>query len=143
MNWLRGLVAPTAQYIGSQQPGFPQGLYPGQPTPDAPPIGGYVAQPMPGGIPPAAGGFPDPNQWQVGTRAQGSASATASASSSSGQGAAALEARCAQLSNDVASLALFARTLLTMLEDAKVVTREQFIETKNRLDALDGKLDDR
>lgn len=136
MNWLQGLVAPAAQFVGSQQQAQ-QGPYPGQPNPDAPPVGGYIAQPMPQGAPAAGAGLPDPNQWQVGTRSQ------ASASGGGGQGAAALEARCAQLANDVASLALFARTLLTMLEDAKVVTREQFIETKNRLDALDGKLDDR
>jgi hypothetical protein len=54
-----------------------------------------------------------------------------------------LEARCAQLQHDVDSLALFARTLLTMLEESKVVTRAQFDATKNRLDMLDGKLDDR
>ncbi len=56
---------------------------------------------------------------------------------------ASLDPRCAQLQHDVDSLALFARTLLTMLEDSKVVTRAQPDATKNRLDMLDGKLDDR
>jgi hypothetical protein len=77
-------------------------------------------------------------QWTTGTRTQGAAQ-----SALGGDRVAALEARCAELSNDVASLALFARTLLTLLEDGKVVTRAQFMDTKNRLDALDGKLDDR
>jgi hypothetical protein len=53
------------------------------------------------------------------------------------------EARVAQLQHDIESLALFARTLLTMLEERNVVTRDQFEETKKRLDMLDGKLDDR
>jgi hypothetical protein len=30
-----------------------------------------------------------------------------------------------------------------MLEDGKIVTREQFDATKQRLDMLDGKLDDK
>ena len=80
-----------------------------------------------------------------GPAAAGSAAAvaaTASVAIAAG-GAASLEASCAQLQHDVDSLALFARTLLTMLEESKVVTRAQFDETKNRLDMLDGKLDDR
>jgi hypothetical protein len=89
-------------------------------------------------------------QWSTGTRSQAAGGPAPGAGTAHGVGVgpagdrvAALEARCAELSNDVASLALFARTLLTLLEDGKVVTRAQFIETKNRLDALDGKLDDR
>jgi 3-oxoacyl-ACP reductase-like protein len=92
-------------------------------------------------------------QWSTGTRTQGAAQgvaggisggavAVAGAVAGAG-GAASLEAKCAQLQHDVDSLALFARTLLTMLEESKVVTRAQFDETKNRLDMLDGKLDDR
>jgi hypothetical protein len=149
VNWLKGLVAPAAQFVGSPQ-GMPGA---GQPVPDGPPPGGqpyagqsYGAQPpmqpgmqqgMPQGVQGTGGGILDPMQWQTGTRTQGSASGQ------TGGGVAALEARCAELSNDVASLALFARTLLTLLEDAKVITRDQFMETKNRLDALDGKIDDR
>jgi hypothetical protein len=56
---------------------------------------------------------------------------------------AALEAQCADLRRDIDSIALFARTLLTMLEDKQLVTAEQFQETKRKLDMLDGKLDDR
>jgi 3-oxoacyl-ACP reductase-like protein len=96
-------------------------------------------------------------QWSTGTRTQGasqgaaggisggavSGGAVAGAVAGAGGGAASLEAKCAQLQHDVDSLALFARTLLTMLEESKLVTRAQFDETKNRLDMLDGKLDDR
>ena len=97
-------------------------------------------------------------QWSTGTRTQGSAqgspgggisgggisggAAGGVAAAATGEGGS-LEARCAQLQHDVDSLALFARTLLTMLEESKVVTRAQFDATKNRLDMLDGKLDDR
>lgn len=56
---------------------------------------------------------------------------------------AALEAQCAQLRRDVDSIALFARTLLALLEEKQIVTEAQFVETKRRLDLLDGKLDDR
>jgi 3-oxoacyl-ACP reductase-like protein len=89
-------------------------------------------------------------QWSTGTRTQGSAQGGGISGGGAAPGAAGaaapagtLEARCAQLQHDVDSLALFARTLLTMLEEAKVVTREQFDATKHRLDMLDGKLDDR
>jgi hypothetical protein len=78
-----------------------------------------------------------PQQWSVGTKTQGQAQGVSA-------GAAPGDAqRVAQLQHDVESLALFARTLLTMLEEKNVVTREQFEETKRRLDMLDGKLDDR
>ena len=56
---------------------------------------------------------------------------------------AALEARCDELHRDVEAIALFARTLLTLLEEKRVVTQEQFQETKRRLDILDGKLDEK
>jgi hypothetical protein len=56
---------------------------------------------------------------------------------------AALEAQCAQLRKDVDSIALFARTLLVLLEEKQVVTEQQFVEAKRKLDLLDGKLDDR
>jgi hypothetical protein len=103
-------------------------------------------------------------QWSTGTRTQGSAQGVSGGGISGGgisggnvganvggggvsggapAGAQTLEARCIQLQQDVDSLALFARTLLTMLEDGKLVTREQFDATKHRLDMLDGKLDDR
>ena len=49
---------------------------------------------------------------------------------------AALEARCAELRRDVDAIALFAKTLLVLLEDKQVVTEQQFGETRARLDAL-------
>lgn len=124
MNWIKGLVAPAAFGVAQQQASS-YGV-------DAPPVGGMGAPVQPGMQPPAApfGGVPGAMEWSVGTRTQGG----------SGQ---APPAHVAQLQHDVESLALFARTLLTMLEEAKVVTREQFEATKQRLDLLDGKLDDR
>ncbi len=56
---------------------------------------------------------------------------------------AALEAQCAELRKDVDAIALFAQTLLTLLQDKQVVTEQQFKETKHKLDMLDGKLDER
>lgn len=60
-----------------------------------------------------------------------------------GHDRAALEARVAELSHDVESLALFARTLLTVMVERNVLTTEQFAEAKNRIDMLDGRLDDK
>jgi hypothetical protein len=166
MGWLKGLVAPTAFGDAAQAP------LPGMAPGGGPPIGGMppqggapyggapyggapygVAPPPPGMAPPAydPSSLPNAMQWSTGTRTQGGAgaqvgaggnvvSALAETSTAPPQS---LEARCAQLQHDVDSLALFARTLLTMLEDSKVVTRAQFDATKNRLDMLDGKLDDR
>jgi hypothetical protein len=160
MGWLKGLVAPAAfpdnNPQGQQQPGMP--------PMGGPPMGGgpspYGAQPgmQPGMMPPQGGpapydasGLNSPMQWSTGTKTQGGAQGGISQGAVAPPGAAnvaaapagSLEARCVQLQHDVDSLALFARTLLTMLEEAKVVTREQFDATKQRLDMLDGKLDDR
>lgn len=54
-----------------------------------------------------------------------------------------LEAQCAQLRRDVDSIALFARTLLSVLEAKGVCTEQEFQEAKLKLDAADGKVDDR
>lgn len=164
MGWLKGLVAPAAFGDGGQAPpGMQPGAPPYQGQQGGPPIGGapspYGVAPQnmpPPGTPPigAPGGpapydasqLPSAMQWSTGTRTQGGPQGTGggiSGTVGAGAGAGSLEARCAQLQHDVESLALFARTLLTMLEEAKVVTREQFDATKNRLDLLDGKLDDR
>lgn len=153
MNWLKGLVAPAAQY-GAQQ--IAQQAQHGQP-PGAPPVGGMASpygvappqdQPMPFGLSPQGGppatGVPGAMEWSVGTKTQGQSGGISGISGiSSGAGGQSLEARCAQLQHDVDSLALFARTLLTMLEAKNVVTRAEFEETKKQLDLLDGKLDDR
>jgi hypothetical protein len=165
MGWLKGLVAPTAFGDTAQAP------LPGMAPGGGPPIGGMppqggapyggspygVAAPLQPAAPTApaydASSLPTAMQWSTGTRTQGGASGGAVVGGASGAASplaqtavnapASLEARCAQLQHDVDSLALFARTLLTMLEDSKVVTRAQFDATKNRLDLLDGKLDDR
>jgi hypothetical protein len=156
-----GMMQPGMMQPGMMQPGM-QGMQPGlQP--------GMMQGMQPGMAPavpydPNAGaGVPGAMQWSTGTRTQGSTQGISGGGISGGGisgggisgggisggatvpdgGAASLEARCAQLQHDVDSLALFARTLLTMLEEAKIVTREQFDATKNRLDMLDGKLDDR
>jgi len=99
------------------------------------------AEPMPFGMQqggaPQMGANPAAMQWSVGTKTQGGGG------SISGAGPQGLEAKNAQLQHDVESLALFARTLLTLLESKNVVTRTEFEETKRQLDMLDGKLDDR
>ena len=142
MGWLKGLVAPTAFGDSAQAP------LPGMAPGGGPPIGG-MPPPAPAPAPaPApsydASSLPSAMQWSTGTRTQGASGAGVSPLAATAVNApASLEARCAQLQHDVDSLALFARTLLTMLEDAKVITRAQFDATKNRLDMLDGKLDDR
>lgn len=82
-------------------------------------------------------GVPGAMEWSVGTKPQGGAGGISTG------GAGSLEARNAQLQHDVDSIALFARTLLTLLERKNVVTRAEFEETKKQLDLLDGKLDDR
>jgi hypothetical protein len=158
MGWLKGLVAPAAFPENN-----PQGGQPGMPPGGGPPVGGgpspYGASPgmQPGMAPPQGGPAPydasalnNPMQWSTGTKTQGAAQGISqsgiSPSAVTGAGIAptgSLEARCTQLQHDVDSLALFARTLLTMLEDNKIVTREQFDATRQRLDMLDGKLDDR
>jgi hypothetical protein len=46
-----------------------------------------------------------------------------------------LEARNAQLRRDVDHIALFARTLLTLLEERGVATEAQFQETLKKLEA--------
>ena len=150
MGWLKGLVAPAAFPDGS-----PQGAQQAMPAMGGPPMGGgpspYGVQPgMPPGMAPPQGGpapyegsaLNSPMQWSTGTKSQGGVS-RGGVSQGAGSAGGSLEARCAQLQHDVDSLALFARTLLTMLEDNKVVAREQFDATKQRLDMLDGKLDDR
>ena len=143
MNWLKGLVAPAAQY-GAQQ------IAQQAQQPGGPPVGGMPSpygvpppqeQPLPFGLQqgaPQNAGVPGAMQWSVGTKTQGQAAGISGTGISQDLGA-----RNAQLQHDVESLALFARTLLTMLEAKNVVTRAEFEETKRQLDMLDGKLDDR
>jgi hypothetical protein len=147
-------MQPGGPPVGGMPGQSPYGAAPGQmPPPGTPPIG------APGGPAPYdASALPNAMQWSTGTRTQGAAQGISGGGISgggvsgggisggagvSGGGAQSLEARVNQLQHDVESLALFARTLLTMLEEGKHVTREQFDATKHRLDMLDGKLDDR
>ena len=143
MNWLKGLVAPAAQFPGQ---GYPPGMQQGMPPQGGPPVGGATPygyqQPMQQPMPMQPAEQWQPQQWSQGTRTQGEA-AGAVAQPLAPQASIAGGDRVAQLQHDVESLALFARTLLTMLEEKNVVTRAQFDETKKRLDMLDGKLDDR
>src|SRR5688572_22961974 len=128
MNWLKGLVAPAAQFAqqGMQQPGMQ-----GQPDPNMPPVGGsqYGVQqpmqpmqqqpPMQQQAPMDMGGAGyAPMQWSTGTRTQGQAQQGISASTPTNLtgggvtgGAQSLEQRVIELQNNVDSLALFARTL--------------------------------
>ena len=151
MGWLKGLVAPAAFPDGAQQ-GMPMQQQGGPPMGGAPSPYGMAPAPGPqvapgGPAPYDTSSLSSPMQWSTGTKTQGSIPGGISGGAGPAAGGApaggALEARCAQLQHDVDSLALFARTLLTMLEESKIVTREQFDATKQRLDLLDGKLDDR
>jgi hypothetical protein len=124
MDWLKGLVGSTGGMIpaGQQPPAAWTPYQPqGQQQPGGPPMGG-APQPAWGG---------PPQQPMQG--APGGADARV----------AALEARCEQLRGDIESIALFARTLLTVLEEKQVTNAQHFQEVKKKLDLLDGKLDDR
>lgn len=153
MDWLKGLVGPTAQFGGD--PGAAPGGWtspyatPPQPPQAAPgggpPIGGApppapIPAPTPAAAwtPAATGGAPAPG-WSPSPIGGVAAPPVPGADAR----AAALEARCAELQRDLESIALFARTLLTLLEEKQVVTQEQFHEARKKLDLLDGKLDDR
>lgn len=144
MDWLKGLVGPTAQFIPPGQP-YPQGI------PGAPPAAPWSPPGMQPGGPPAGGApawTPAAAQPGVPTGApfQGQPGMPPGASGQPGTDSAriaALEARCEALGRDLESVALFARTLLTLLQERQMVTAEQFMDTKNKLDMLDGKLDDR
>ncbi|MEO7331268.1 MAG: hypothetical protein ABI193_22015 [Minicystis sp.] len=150
MDWLKGLVGSSDQMVpagqavpgspawGQQPYGAPQGGYapPGAASAPqgGPPLGGMPA-PTSG---PQMGGTPYTPPWGAQPVAQ-----TAPMQGGGDARVAALEARCAELRKDVDAIALFARTLLTMLEEKQVVTPELFQATKAKLDLLDGKMDDR
>ena len=140
----QGGQSPYGVQPGMMQPGMMQpGMQPGMAPPHQ----------QGGPVPYDGSALNSPMQWSVGTHTQGSSLGGISpagaggilpaAATTIGAPAGSLEARCERLQHDVDSLALFARTLLTMLEENKLVTREQFDATKTRLDMLDGKLDDR
>jgi hypothetical protein len=148
MEWLKGLVGstdgmiPAGQAIPSYQYGAPQYGAPqyGAPQPGAPPAGGATPVPQAWAPQPAAGPAATPPMSP--TPAWGAPPGAAAPLPPEAR-IAALEARCVELHRDVESIALFARTLLTMLQEKQIVTPQQFQETKQKLDMLDGKLDDR
>ena len=157
MNWLKGLVAPAAEFPGQgggmQQQGMQQ--QPGGPPVGGSPYGVQGQQPpqnfQPGPAIQENAGYVPP-QWSTGTRTQGEAQGISKPATQISGGVAqqqvaqptgAAAPDVAQLQRDLESMALFARTLLTMLEEKNIVTRAEFEATKNRLDMMDGKLDDR
>ena len=173
MDWLKGLVAPVAQFAPTGQPmagspafpaayGAPGGGPPigGSPPPGAwgPPPGASPAGAAPpmGGSPSYGAGMPgvDPNAYgaaygspSYGTPGQAPSYGTPSPAPGGAGGAdarvVALENKCEELKRDLESVALFAQTLLAVLEDKKVMTQQDFQEMRRKLDLMDGRLDDR
>lgn len=159
MGWLNGLIGATSNMIpagqaipGAGQYGQPYGAPApaGGPGVGAPPAYGSFGPPMgsapgagpeqgswgaapPGGIMAAMPNAPGAAPWATPGAAPGAADPRIPA----------LEKTCEDLRRDVESIALFARTLLTLLQEKQIVTPEQFQEAHRKLDMLDGKLDDR
>jgi len=73
-------------------------------------------------------------QWSQGTRTQAQAQGVAPSASSS-------DAKPRSCNTTSSRSRSSPRTLLTMLEENKVITRQQFEATKNRLDMMDGTID--
>lgn len=96
-------------------------------------MGGQAAPPMPAPAAAPVAGEPAPPAWAPPPGAPMTPEAQI----------AMLQARCDGLVRDVEAIALFARTLLTLLEERQIINQQQFQETRKRLDLLDGKLDDR
>ncbi len=164
MDWLKGLVGPVAQFSPGGEPMAPQGY--GAPAygapPASPPMGG-----APQASPPAGAWGPPPGAWDPngGHAAAPNYSAppayTAPSAGAWGSPAAApsattsvpvsnvdarvlqLENKCEELRRDLESVALFAQTLLAVLDDKKVMNQQDFQDMKRKLDLLDGRLDDR
>jgi hypothetical protein len=155
MDWLRGLVGASDQMVPAGQPlpgqyGPPQQGYAPPPQQGyAPPpaygppgssgssMGGYAPQTPQADGPPAAAWAPtDPSTWGGPPPAPAPGDAPPHApGAATDPRVAELEARCAELRRDVDHLALFARTLLAMLEDKQLATEEQFQETLRKLAA--------
>ena len=129
MDWLNGLIGGSGNMIP-----------PGQPIPGGAPYGG--AQPYGAPEQPAWGAAP-PGGIMASMPSAPGVAPWAAAPAAADPRVAALETQCNELRRDVESIALFARTLLTLLQEKQIVTPEQFAETHRKLDMLDGKLDDR
>lgn len=122
-NAFGAAYSPTPSYgTPPQTPNYGAPQTPGYGAPQTP---NYGASQTPGYGAPQAPGF----------GAQGGSPADARV--------VALENKCEEMRRDLESLALFAQTLLTVLEDKKVMTTQDFQEARRRLDLLDGRLDDR
>ncbi|MFT3769107.1 MAG: hypothetical protein QM820_27010 [Minicystis sp.] len=136
-------------------PGAPQYGAPPGAAPMGPPMGGMPPGPAAWGPPPAAyspptgaapvgPGMPAPPPAGAPSWVGGPAPEPApTPGDPQAMRIAELQNQCAQLRKDVDSIALFARTLLTLLEEKQIVTEAQFVEARRKLDLLDGKLDDR
>lgn len=176
MEWLKGLVAPVAQFSPSGQPvqgappgsaafppaygGPPPGAYPAPPpgaygasTPGWDPAAAPAAPPV-GAAPPYGTGTPSPSYGAgmpgvdpAASYGSGMPGVGPNAWGASPQGpdarVAQLENRCEELRRDLESVALFAQTLLAILEDKKVLSQQDFQEMRRKLDLMDGRLDDR
>lgn len=152
---------------GAPPPGA-WGPPPGAWDPGSPPLGGAPAPvaPMPSdpsglggaayGPPPAYGApaynasptYSPPPTYGAPAASPGSSAASAGVGWGAPQGGqeariAQLENRCEELKRDLESVALFAQTLLAVLEDKKMMTQQDFQEMRRKLDLLDGRLDDR
>lgn len=77
------------------------------------------------------------------TPAYGAPAAPAAPAGSAEARVAQLENRCEALGRDLESVALFAQTLLAVLEEKKLMSQQDFHEMRRKLDLLDGRLDDR
>lgn len=159
MNFIKGLIGGQDQYAQPGQVMNPYALPPGAQQPGQPSAQGQSSFMSPEafaqqqqaayGAPPAGGAPAQPSPYGVGQQLSPAAQTTGGVAGQLAQSAAAPvaagapETRIAELQRDLEAMALFARTLLTILEEKKVLTRAEFQEVHNRLDMLDGKLDNR
>ncbi|MCA9584231.1 MAG: hypothetical protein KC657_02630 [Myxococcales bacterium] len=162
MNFIKGLIGGQDQYAQPGQVMNPYALPPGaqQGQPGAPAQqstfvspeqfaaqqAAAYGQPPVGGAPPPQPAPTQPSTYGVSGQpaaGQGIAGQGIAGQGVAGQGVAGQAPTMADLQRDLDAMALFARTLLTLLEEKKVLTRAEFQEVHNRLDMLDGKLDGR
>ena len=146
MDWLKGMVGASDRMIpAGQQP--PPAWTPYNPQ-AAPPTGAGYAPPPPFGAPPGYAVPPSPYAAPAGPPMGGAPPPSPAAFTPQTPYAApgppappadarvaALEAQCAELRHDVESIAVFARTLLTLLEEKQITTPEQFAETRRKIEA--------
>lgn len=145
MDWLKGLVGSQDQMVPAGQPipspyGTPQASYGAQQGAWGQPPGAQPTGPMPGSPPPAWGQpMPQPSTQQP--QQPVLQQPTPQPPFPAPPGAA--EAEIARLRQDVDAIALFARTLLALLESKGVCNEQEFQAMKLKIDAMDGKVDGR